>query len=72
MPLVNFTDLTTTTTAAQISAMNVYLAYPLVSLTFGVVVVIASIYAIVRLVFWLGHKIANLTKSNHDGMTQQW
>lgn len=76
MPLINFTDLTNTTTAAQVSAMNTYLAYPLVTLAFGVVVVVAGLYAIVRLVFWLGHKIANITnfgkKNNDEGMTKSW
>lgn len=75
MPVIQFTELTSSATnTAQISAMNTYLAYPLVTLVFGVSVVVAGIYAIVRLVYWLAAKIANLTNwgKKSDGMTNQW
>lgn len=52
--------MTTATNTAQITAMNTYLTYPLVSLVFGVSVVIAGIYAIVRVVLWMTDKIAHI------------
>jgi len=61
MPLVQFTELANSATnTAQVTAMNSYLTYPLVTLAFGVVVVIAGIFAIITLIFWMGHKISNM------------
>jgi len=66
MPLVQFTDMTTASNTAQISAMNTYFTYPLVSLVFGVSVVIAGIYAIVRIIHWMTAKIAHIGDAKQE------
>jgi hypothetical protein len=66
LPLVQFTDLATSVTnTAQVEAMNAYFTLPLVTMVFGVAVIIAGLTITVGVVLWMTGRIGNMF-GRHD------